>query len=87
MVREYTGVGTAVSVENTEFILVLFISYCIIYLYYNYKPTFVYPYILYNFNPFTLTETSLGQQMAYIVNCPCTPEKKFFSAVIVYCIL
>ena len=35
---------TIVSTQNTEFILVvLFINYYILYLYYNYEPTFAHP--------------------------------------------
>lgn len=44
----YTGVWkswfTVVCIQNTDFILVLILNYCIIYLCYNYKATFAHPY-------------------------------------------
>lgn len=36
-------VGTVVSMQSTGFFLVLFINYCIIYFYYNCKPTSAHP--------------------------------------------
>lgn len=42
------GKGRLTVVIMQKFILVLFISYCIVYLYYNSKPTFAKPYIQHN---------------------------------------